>query len=80
MTYKSMRATITKAQRIALKAYADSCEAPDYAEYAERAGSALGWRNRERVITALIRKGLLDTEQNLTPAGRAALEGDDASA
>jgi hypothetical protein len=64
---------VSKAQREALKAYANDLEAPDYAEYAERAGSALGWLNRERVITALIRKGLLDDNQKITDAGRAAL-------
>lgn len=64
---------ITKAQRVALAAYANDLEAPDYAEYADRAGPALGWLNRERVITALIRKGLLDADQQITDAGRAAL-------
>lgn len=63
---------LSKAQLDALRSYAADMEAPDYAEYAERAG-ALGWRNRERVITALIRKGLLDADQQLTDAGRAEL-------
>jgi hypothetical protein len=65
---------LTTAQYAALKSYARDFEAPDYADYAERAGSALGWLNRERVITALIRKGMLDGEQKITDAGRAALE------
>jgi hypothetical protein len=70
-----MKTKITNAQRDALKAYAADWEAPDYAEYAERAGSALGWLNRERVITALIRKGFIDADQKITEAGRRALEG-----
>ena len=61
---------ITAAQREALAAYAADMEAPDYADYADRAGPALGWLNRERVITALIRKGLLDADQQITEAGR----------
>jgi len=61
---------ITAAQRKALAAYAADMEAPDYADYADRAGPALGWLNRERVITALIRKGLLDPDQQITEAGR----------
>lgn len=64
---------LTKAQRDALVAYANDMEAPDYAEYSDRAGAALGWRNRERVIEALIRKGLIDAEQHITETGRAAL-------
>jgi hypothetical protein len=64
---------LSKAQIEALKAYADDFEAPDYAEYSDRAGAALGWLNRERVITALIRKGLLDQDQKITEAGLAAL-------
>jgi hypothetical protein len=42
----------------------------DYADFADRAGSPLGWRNRERVISALIRKGLLDDDLKVTDAGR----------
>jgi hypothetical protein len=64
---------LTTAQRKALQSYADNYEAPDYADYADRAGAALGWRNRERVITALIRKGLLTKNQKMTEAGRIAL-------
>lgn len=45
----------------------------DYADFADRAGSALGWRNRERVISALIRKGLVDDDLRLTEDGIAAL-------
>ena len=42
----------------------------DYAEFAERSGAPLGWANRERVITALIRKGLLDDDLKVTEHGR----------
>ena len=65
--------TVTKAQREALKAYANDLEAPDYADYSDRAGPALGWLNRERVITALISKGLIDADQKITDAGREVL-------
>jgi hypothetical protein len=65
---------LTAAQRNALKQYAADFEAPDYAEYSDRAGAALGWLNRERVITALIRKGLIDDDQKITDAGREALK------
>jgi hypothetical protein len=64
---------ITTAQREALQDYANDFEAPDYAVYSDRAGPALGWLNRERVITALQRKGLIDKDQRITDAGRAAL-------
>ena len=64
---------LSKAQLDALRSYAADIEAPDYADYAERAGAALGWRNRELVISALMRRGLIDGEQKITEAGRAAL-------
>ncbi len=64
---------LTKAQREALQSYERDFEAPDYAEYSDRAGAALGWLNRERVISALIRKGLIDSDCKITEAGRAAL-------
>lgn len=67
-----MSAQISKAQRVALAAYAADYEAPDYAEYADRAGPSLGWLNRERVITALIRRGLI-SDGRITDAGRAIL-------
>jgi hypothetical protein len=69
---------LTKAQRDALQAYANDMEAPDYAEYADRAGPALGFRNRERVITALMRRHLIDEDQHITELGREALERFDA--
>lgn len=65
---------LTSAQRAALEACAADREAPDYADYADRAGSALGWLNRERVIVALQRRGLIDDNQRITEAGQAALE------
>ncbi len=64
---------LTKAQREALKSYEADFEAPDYAEYSDRAGPALGWLNRERVINALVRKGMIDAELKITELGRAAL-------
>jgi len=64
---------LSKAQSIALKSYAEEGEAPDYGDYSDRAGPAFGWLNRERVITALIRKGLIDADQKITEAGLAAL-------
>jgi len=63
---------LSKPQMEALKAFAEDGEAPDYADYAHRAG-ALGWSNRERVITALRHKGMLDADLAITEAGRAAL-------
>ena len=64
---------LSKAQREALEAYAADYEAPDYAEYADRAGPAFGWLNRERMITTLMRNGLIDSDQKITDAGRAAI-------
>jgi hypothetical protein len=64
---------LSQRQREALQEYANGYECPDYAEFSDRAGSALGWLNRERVITALQAKGLLDDDQKITEAGRAAL-------
>ena len=49
--------------------YAD-CEPTDYAVFADRAGSpSLGWHNREQVLMALIRKGLVNDDVKLTEAG-----------
>jgi hypothetical protein len=48
----------------------------DYADFALRSGvPAFGWANRERVIAALIRKGLLDNDLKVTEAGRAVTRG-----
>ena len=63
---------ISPAQLRMLKDCADG-EPTDYADYADRGGSALGWANRERVISALIRKKLLDDDLKPTDAGRALL-------
>ena len=62
---------ISPAQILMLKDFAADGEATDYADFADRAGSALGWANRERVITALIRKGLLDDDLKVTERGKA---------
>ena len=52
-----------------LKDFAIDGEATDYADFADRAGSALGWANRERVISALIRTGLLDEDLKVNQDG-----------
>jgi len=49
----------------------DDGEPTDYADFFLRSGvSAFGWANRERVIAALIRKGLLDDNLKPTERGR----------
>lgn len=63
---------LTEKQKIALRDYADGREHPDLDDFYGPAG-ALAWRNRERVIEALQRKGLIDQHQIITDAGRAAL-------
>ncbi len=55
-----------------LKDCADG-EPTDYADY--QASGTLAWRNRERVITALIRKGLLDDDLKVTERGRQYIPG-----
>lgn len=55
-----------------LKAFRDDGEASDIYDF-DRGGS-LGWRNRERVIDALRRKGMLD-DDGITNAGLTALSG-----
>lgn len=62
--------TLSTAQATMLRHLRDDAEPTDYAEFADRAGSALGWRNRERVLTALRAKGLIDDDLKLTDAGR----------
>jgi len=62
---------ITKAQLRMLKDCADG-DPTDYSDYLMRSGS-LGWANRERVISALLRKKLLDDDLKPTAAGRALL-------
>ena len=59
-------------QRQMLRDLADG-EATDYADFADRAPYGLAWRNRERVIDALHRKGLIDGDLRLTAAGQAVL-------
>ena len=63
---------ISTAQLRMLKDCADGGPT-DYADFADRGGSALGWANRERVISALLRKKLLDDDLKPTVAGRALL-------
>lgn len=49
----------------------DDGEPTDYSDYFLRSGSsALGWRNRERVIGSLIKHGLLDDDLKVTELGR----------
>lgn len=48
----------------------DDGDPTDFAEFADRSGSALGWRNRERVLSALTRKGLIDDDLKLTDTGK----------
>ena len=49
----------------------DDGDPTDYAEFLLPSGSnSLSWRNRERVIDALKRKGLLDADLKATEAGR----------
>lgn len=56
-----------------LRDYADSNEATDFSAFHDRAnGSALAWRNRERVIDALHKRGALDAD-GITAEGRATL-------
>jgi hypothetical protein len=63
---------ISPAQLRMLKDCAVDGEPTDYADFFLRSGSsALGWRNRERVIEALIRKDLLDSDLKVTERGRA---------
>jgi hypothetical protein len=46
-------------------------EPTDYADFSDRGGAALGWRNRERVIEALIRRGFIDGDSlQLTEPGK----------
>lgn len=64
---------ITPAQDRMLRDLADG-DPTDYSDFFLRSGSsALGWRNRERVIAALIRRGLVDDDLKLTEAGHNAI-------
>ena len=61
---------ISPTQLQMLKDCADG-EPTDYADFFLRSGvSAFGWANRERVISCLIRKGLLDDDLQVTDRGR----------
>ena len=59
---------LTPRQLEMLKSYAEDGEATDYANF-DNAGT-LAWCNRERIIDALHRKGMLDAD-GITEAGRA---------
>lgn len=61
-------------QLIMLRDYHRDGEASDLGDFAatRRSGDALAWRNRERVIDALRRKGLLN-DDGITPEGIAVL-------
>lgn len=65
-------AKITEKQMQALREYAEGREHPDYDDFIE-AGS-LAFRNRERVIEALERRGLI-SEGIITQAGLDLVEG-----
>jgi len=61
---------MTPKQRDTLIAFERDGEAADLYDFDR--GGTLAWRNRERVIDALRRKGLLD-DNGVTAAGRAVL-------
>jgi hypothetical protein len=65
-----MEERMTPKQREMLKAFEEDGEAADIYDF--DAGGSLGWRNRERVIDALKRKGYLSAD-GITEQGRAAL-------
>jgi len=62
---------LTKAQWRMLQDLDRDLEPTDYADFI--AGGTLAWRNRERVLEALIRKGLIDDDLKVKEAGRALL-------
>jgi hypothetical protein len=55
-----------------LRSFYEDGEATDLCDF--DGASALGWGNRERVIDALIRRGLLDKDAAITDAGRQLVE------
>lgn len=66
---------ISEKQREMLRDFDRDGEATDICAYDWRASFGhLAWKNRERVIDALRRKGLLDND-GITEAGRAAISG-----
>ena len=67
-------AKLTEKQMRALRDYAEGRECPDYDDYYGMAG-ALAFRNRDRVIAALQRRGLIDADQKITQAGRDVVAG-----
>jgi hypothetical protein len=67
---KSMK--ITTRQIEMLRSFERDGEATDYCAFYDTGAGALAWRNRERVIDALHRRGLLN-DDGLTNAGRQVL-------
>lgn len=59
---------ITPKQLTMLRDFARDGEASDYGDFSD--GGTLAWKNRERVIDALIRKGLLNEHCEVTETGR----------
>ena len=65
---------LTPCQRTMLRDLDDG-DPTDYADFFLRSGSsALGWRNRERVIAALMRRKLIDDDLKLTELGKEILK------
>lgn len=54
-----------------LRHYHEEGEAMDFGMF--RGRSHVAWHNREQVISALIRKGMIDKDQIITDTGRAAI-------
>ena len=65
---------LTPAQSRMLQDIAAGDGPTDYADFFLRSGSsALGWRNRERVIAALLKRELIDDNLKITDTGLAAI-------
>lgn len=64
-----MTKRLTQRQLEMLRDYEDGNEATDIADFDMRGGGTLAWRNRERVIDALHKRGLVDAD-GITTAGR----------
>lgn len=64
--------SVTPKQMQALRDYAEGRDQPDYDDY-YGAADTLAWRNRERVINALERRGLIH-EGKITERGRSLVE------
>jgi hypothetical protein len=66
-----MSKSLSPKQLETLRAYARDAEPLDLYDYTT--SGSLAWHNRERTIESLKRRGLLDDDQRITDAGRAAL-------